>query len=251
MSTWPVGRTRPRLLGRVYDDVLVPSFRDDELDRYETIAAALAEESPSTDVAAACDDSGEVLGAMIGDWDVVNRVYLLSYLAVRPGVRSRGVGTRLMQHLPEWWRARRPLVTLAEVDDPRRHATSSSVGDPSARLSFYGRFGARVLDLPYFQPRLSEDGQRAHGMLLLAFDVAADALVDGPVPALRGDVVGGFLRRYFADTEGTAATGDDVHHDPDLARLLDRASSTTGVRLVPVDRYTDVGPDTAGPNVSA
>jgi GNAT superfamily N-acetyltransferase len=243
------------LLRRIYDDILVPSFRAEELDRYETLAAALAEEPPSTDVAAACDESGEVLGAMIGDWDAAGRVYLLSYLAVRPGGRSRGVGTRLMQHLSEWWRARQPLVTLAEVDDPRRHAASSSVGDPAARLSFYGRFGARVLDLPYFQPRLSGEGQRAHGMLLLAFDVHADALADGPVSALRGDVLGGFLRRYFADAEGIASTdaegtvptGDGDHHDPDLARLLVLASSPTGVRLLPVERYADVGPDTAGP----
>ena len=53
-----------------------------------------------------------------------------------------------------------------------------SVGDPTARLSFYARFGATVLDLPYFQPRLTAKGRRAHGMLLLAFDVHADALVD-------------------------------------------------------------------------
>ena len=172
-----------------------------------------------------------------------------------------------MRHLPQWERARRPLVTLAEVDDPRRHAASSSVGNPAARLSFYGRFGARVLDLPYFQPRLSEGGRRAHGMLLLAFDVHADALADGPVRALRGEVLGGFLRRYFADAEGTASTdaagiaptdaagieptGDDDHHDPDLARLLVLASSATGVRLLPVERYTDVGPDTAGPDTPA
>jgi GNAT superfamily N-acetyltransferase len=240
------------LLRRAYRDILVPSFRPEELQPYGSIAAALAEEPPSTDMAVACDDSGEVLGAMVGDWDPANRVYLLSYLAVRPGVRSRGVGTGLMQHLPRWQRARRPLVTLAEVDDPRCHAAASSVGDPSARLSFYGRFGARVLDLPYFQPRLSEDGPRARGMLLLAFDVHADALAHGPIPALRGDVLGAFLRRYFAEAEAEGGAGGEGpaagrrHHDPDLAHLLDRASPATGVPLLPVHRYADVAPDTGG-----
>jgi hypothetical protein len=133
---------------------------------------------------------------------------------------------------------------LAEVDDPRQHASDPGIGDPSARLEFYERFGARVLDLPYFQPRLTETGERAHGMLLLAFDVSSDALVDGPVPALRGDIVGGFLRQYFIEAEGS----DDAKDDPDLARLLQGASAASGVRLLPIDRYTDVSPDVAGPS---
>ena len=134
-------------------------------------------------------------------------------------------------------------MTLAEVDDPRQHASDLGIGDPFERLKFYERFGARVLDLPYFQPRLTAKGQRAHRMLLLAFDVSNDALVDGPVPALKGDIVSGFLRQYFADAEGWDETKDDA----DLARLLRSASSASGVRLLAIDRYTEVSPDVAGP----
>ncbi len=74
----------------------------------------------------------------------------------------------------------------------RRSATAcptQSVGDPTERLVFYARFGATVLDLPYFQPRLSANGQRAHGMLLIAFDVDAERWLTGGIsPRLRGDV---------------------------------------------------------------
>ena len=84
-----------------------------------------------------------------------------------------------MRRLGEYSRERRALVTLAEVDDPRRHTTEALIGDPRARLAFYGRLGARVLDLPFFQPRLVADGPRAHGMLLLTLDVHSDALEGG------------------------------------------------------------------------
>jgi hypothetical protein len=234
------------LLDRLYREILVPSFRRDELDPYEMMASSLTEDAPTTDIAAAWKDPGEILGAIVGDWFPRDRVYLLSYLAVRAGQRSGGAGTSLMQQLPIWSRARGALVTLAEVDDPRQHVADPSIGDPLARLSFYRRFGAQLLDLPYFQPRLTAKGQRAHGMLLLAFDVDPDAFVDGPDLALRGDIVEGFLRRYFADAEGW----DETKDDPDLARLLDRASSAAGVRLLPVEQYIKVTPDTAGPSTA-
>jgi GNAT superfamily N-acetyltransferase len=232
------------LLRRLYDEILVPSFRKEELEPLDMLAWSLDQEQRNTDVAAACDESGEILGAMIGDWDPPSGVYLLSYLAARPGLRSRGVGTCLMEQLPVWSRARRALVTLAEVDDPRCHHNEGLVGDPTARLAFYGRFGARVLELPYFQPSLGPDGQRAHGMLLIAFDVDDAGLTGGPVPALRGDVLGTWLRGYFVDAEGldeSQENGDDV----DRARILDQASAAAGVRILPLDQYTEVSRDIA------
>ncbi len=133
---------------------------------------------------------------------------------------------------------------MAEVDDPRCHDAEGLVGDPAARLSFYGRFGARVLDLPYFQPSLIRGGRRARGMLLLAFDVHAASLAPGPVPALRGDLLDRWLRGYFAESEGLRES-DEGAHDPDLARLLGQASAPAGVRLLPIEQYTDVTPDVA------
>jgi GNAT superfamily N-acetyltransferase len=226
-------------LRELYREILVPSFRDEELNGYETIVRGLEAQPGDTDVAVAYSPSGEVLGGMVGEWDPASRVYLLSYLAVRPGLRGRGVGSTLMQHLLTWSHGREALVVLAEVDDPRVHAASPLFGDPQARLSFYGGFGARVIDLAYFQPRLVASSQRVHGMFLLALTVQDSALADGPVAALRGDVLGGFLERYFLRSEGVngPATSDP---DDELGRLLDKASMKAGVRLLPIERYREV-----------
>jgi GNAT superfamily N-acetyltransferase len=224
------------LLEQVYREVLIPSFRPDELFPLNELRLQFSENPPTRDLAAAVDDSGMVLGAALGEWAPDSRVYLLLYLAVRPGLRSGGVGTRLMQYLPMWWRQRGALLSLAEVDDPRRYEVSS-IGDPAARLVFYERFGARLLDLPYFQPRLSPSGNRGHGMLLLTLDVQPEALVDGQTAVIRGDLLTGFLRHYFDNAEGTE------HDDPERARLFARASAKPGVRLVPVGQHTEVEPD--------
>lgn len=232
------------LLHRLYHDILLPSFRREELDPLRVIAAAFGEDPRLVDIAAARDTAGEIVGAMICEWSPSSRVYLLSYLAARPGLRSQGVGTGLMHHLPVWSRARGALVTLAEVDDPRCHDAEGLVGDPAARLAFYQRLGARVLDLPYFQPSLIRGGRRARGMLLLAFDVDAAGLAEGPVPALRGDLLERWLRDYFADSEHLRQT-DEGMNDPDLARLLGQASAPAGVPLLPVEQYVDVTPDVA------
>ena len=121
-----------RLLDRLYREILVPSFRKEELDPYETLAAGLTEEPRNIDISAAWKDPDEILGAMVGEWYPLHRVYLLSYLAALPSRRSSGTGTSLMRHLTEWSRGRQALMTLAEVDDPRRHATEALIGDPEA-----------------------------------------------------------------------------------------------------------------------
>ena len=101
------------LLHRLYHDILLPSFRREELDPLRVIAAAFGEDPRLVDIAAARDTAGEIVGAMICEWSPSSRVYLLSYLAARPGLRSQGVGTGLMHHLPVWSRAR-------SARDPRR-----------------------------------------------------------------------------------------------------------------------------------
>ena len=84
----PPGRRRPAR--RLYREILVPSFRRDELVPYESLADSLTQDAPITDIAAAWKDPGEILGAIVGDWDPVSRVYLLSYLAVRPASGTCG-----------------------------------------------------------------------------------------------------------------------------------------------------------------
>ena len=182
---------------------------------------------------AAVDEDHQVLGAAIGDWDERNRVYLISYLAVRAGLRSRGVGTLLMHDIRKRWQRRDALFALAEVDDPEVYPISD-VGDPVARLRFYERFGAQVLDLSYTQPRIRPGGAQVPGMLLLVFAVQPAALVSTSPPVLDASILASFMSGYVGRADGIEED-QDPGGSPTLGHLL----SVQGVGILPLGDLAD------------
>jgi|HubBroStandDraft_6_1064221.scaffolds.fasta_scaffold474828_2 GNAT superfamily N-acetyltransferase len=221
------------LLREIYSSILIPSFRPDELDPLSVVEEALTEEPCSKDVLAAVDGENHVLGAAVGDWDEQSRVYLLSYLAARPGLRSQGVGTVLMDDIQQRWERRDALFAVAEVDDPRVYPVSD-VGDPAARLRFYERFGARVVDVPYTQPRVRPGGSEVSGMLLLVFAIRAAALLTTSPPVLRSTILQSFMRGYVG-----SADGREAQDDGGSSTFRDRLSAP-GVAVLPLSRYREI-----------
>ena len=221
-----------KLLRALHEEILAPSFPAAEYVPPATI-------DPKGETALIACSAGQVVGGAIGDLFPVSRSLLLSYLAVRPGLRGSGVGGALMGALKERWLGPHPLAFL-ELDDPRHHTTDDNFGDPAARLRFYGRFGIRLLTIPYFQPRLRADLARGYHMILGVIPP------DGGTPpqTAPGAQVAAFLREYFGDCEGSAA-GDD----PDVRWLLDAASAAQ-ITLVGTDEYEKV-PDALPPEAAA
>ncbi|MGC4855559.1 GNAT family N-acetyltransferase [Micromonospora sp. DT4] len=186
------------LLRRVHTEILAPSFPPHQLEDVEALGR-----STTTFVGVAMD-GGSPVGAVVAE--PFDRVLLLSYLAVRPGIRGGGIGSALLsQLLPSWRSHSNADAILAEVEDPRMHSTSE-FGDPTARLRFYQRAGFGVLPVPFTQPRLRPDAMREHGMLL------AVQPVHGAVPR---DVVRSFLIEYYESAEGVG-----VHDDPEFNALV-------------------------------
>ncbi|HYI62897.1 MAG TPA: hypothetical protein VEW93_13970 [Acidimicrobiales bacterium] len=153
----------PALLDAVVDQVLLPSFSTDEIwDRDTTrdlvVAGALT--------ATALVEDGIVLGASAEERGGPGEVGLLSYLASRPGSRSRGVGGELLDHLVADWARGPAALVVGEVHDPRLWPEADDER-PAARLRFYARHGARLLDLPWVQPALTPGRAPVPGMLLI------------------------------------------------------------------------------------
>ena len=151
------------LLRELHDDVLRPSFRPEEY-----VSPTVINPAKKLAIIARADD-GLVVGGALGEAYPHSRVLLLGYLAVRPGLRGKGIGSVLMAALKERWLDRDgENLAVLEIDDPRYHAPHPDHGDPAARLRFYGAFGVRLLGIPYFQPRLRDhlprDAQR-HGVV--------------------------------------------------------------------------------------
>ncbi|UJP40182.1 GNAT family N-acetyltransferase [Cellulomonas palmilytica] len=202
--------TSPADLTRVHDEVLRSSFPDDELADLPTLQAMLA--NGTLRLVVAHDEDG-LRGAALAEWFPATGVLLLAYLAIAPGGRGGGVGSRLLDHAIDTWRTELdPWLVVAEVEDPAQHTGSEAHGDPTARLRFYRRHGARVIPLPYVQPAMHPGGPRVPGLLLLALCASGDRLAgveaDGrwllPTAPLRA-----FLEQYFTSSEGAPPTGPD------------------------------------------
>jgi GNAT superfamily N-acetyltransferase len=211
--------TDPGEVRAVAERLLVPNFPPDELvDTAELVAGVAA---GTTDVLLTRDGAVPVAVA-VGDVFADGRVVLLSYLATGAGARSGGIGRRLLDAALARWTARHdPCLVLAEVEDPAHHR-HTRYGDPEARLRFYARCGAEVLDLPYVQPRLRPGAARVPHLLLLALHTAP-SLRTGP-ESVDGAPVRRFLEELFTAGEGR------LPGDPDGQRLLEAATGPVAAR---------------------
>ncbi len=190
-----------------YTEVLAPSFPREELCTLDQFRSTL-DAKHTTWIAV---DDGRVIGGLVGEWDEELRVVLLSWLATRPGTRGGGVGGQLLDTALTAWRAGyTPCLVLAEVEDPAKHSGSDLTGDPSARLRFYQRRGARALDLPYFQASLGPGLARVPDLLLMVLH--ADPQFHGGRPdTVDPTVLRRYLESYQQECEGAVGTDDQAN----------------------------------------
>jgi hypothetical protein len=215
-------------LNSLYDEVLAPSFPADELIPREDLLPRLRQ-ADGVCCRVAVDPDGTVVAGILADVFPSRRVLLLSYLAVRAGLRDRGLGTELAREAVPLWIARhRPVIALAEVEDPRHHL-GTRYGDASARFRLYERIGGRVLPLPYLQPALAAGTKRVRNLLLTVFYTTAEALRD---PShVDSELLTGFLTEYFESCEGAVAA------DPEFAALIAACRRPDGVPLLAPSAY--------------
>lgn len=213
---------RPELVEQTYRAVLRPSFNTDELSGVEAVRP-----HPGRLLSVALDAAGVPVAAAVTELEP-GGISLLGYLAVSPAARGLGAGGRMVDHLQESWRALGLPLVVGEVHDPRGHAESEDE-HPEARLRFYGRAGARVLDVPWVQPALDAGGARVPHMLLLAMhetdapDVASADVLD-------------WARDYFSSAEG------EGYEDAQVAALLARIGARERIAVLPLQQWRQVEP---------
>jgi GNAT superfamily N-acetyltransferase len=191
----------------LYNEILVPSFPPEELCSLDGLQQNIAGGHPTL---MALDDDDRVIGGAVGDWDAKLGVMLLSWLAIRPGIRSGGIGGALLAAATESWSTDfAPSLVLAEVEDPAAHTGTEATGDPVARMRFYKTRGARALDIPYFQASLGPGLPRVPGLLLMV--LRTDPSFHGKQPdTIKTVVVRAFLEGYQIQCEGKIATDEQA-----------------------------------------
>jgi GNAT superfamily N-acetyltransferase len=120
---------------------------------------------------------------------------LMTYMVIAPEHRRHGLGRQLLREAAESLYDPDGYV-FGEVSDPE--ACKPAYREESwRRLELFMRWGARVVDARYIQPRLDDTKDRDRALRLLVFPGAA------PLPSTaRGDVIARFLDDFFEITEG-------------------------------------------------
>jgi GNAT superfamily N-acetyltransferase len=222
------------LIEKVYCELLEPSFGPDELDTEDTFLEGLAQ----GEVWGLCAIGGDApVGCVLGYPFKESKVLLIGYLTIKPGLRSGGIGARLMDEAQHRWFGKDDLtLVLAEVEDPRRHPPVGDI-DPKRRAQFYARRGAQVVVGPYFQPRLDGPGKRrVYGLFLTVLGGHREAAI--PKNSIRGEQLTNFIVEYFRDSgEGSDfPRADDAEGQELLAWYRKRET----VGLHPIGDYTQI-----------
>ena len=199
----------PEMLDAVISEVLTESFSSDETgtvaDLTERIRAGAYQVTALTDF-------DQVAAVAVTEDDPSSGVTLLAYLAARPGLRGHGHGGELLDGMRRRWSSEGAFV-VAELHDPTVWPVTDT-DDPPARIRFYARHGAEVLDCTWTQPPLSASTAAVPHMLLavLARPTGGGEVPSGPIAA--------WARRYMDDTHWhprTQAFIDDLAHRDTIA----------------------------------
>jgi GNAT superfamily N-acetyltransferase len=225
----------PRLIEAIYHEILEPSFGSDELDTLACVLDGLTEGGSYECWGLAALDGETPVGNIMGYPYLKSGVLLIGYVAVRPGLRSRGIGDLLLTEAGRHWYGKAGLtLVLAEIDDPRYHPATADI-DPRRRVAFYARHGTRIALGPYFQPRLEGEGKKRVYDMFLAVLAGRDGAI-GPGPSVAGRQVSAFLMEYFtASGEGSDWPRAD---DAEGRWLLDWYRDRDMVGLQPIENYT-------------
>ncbi|WP_322777948.1 GNAT family N-acetyltransferase [Frankia sp. Cas4] len=210
-----------------YAEVLTPAFPPDELITWDELREAAAGDlGPG----ALVFDGETPLGGMLGEIYPRSGVLLLSYIAVRPEARGRGIGqTLLTDVIPRWRAAIGPSLVIAEIEDPRFHQPNV-YGDPDARLRLYHRTGSTLVPMPFFQPSLRPDVPRVFDMLLICLGETAQTV--------SAKIVSVFLDEYFELCEGSEVLTADP--DYQVLRQFCQRGDDGRLPLWPLDRVAEI-----------
>ncbi len=189
----------PEVIEDVYVRLLVPNFPPAELTDQATFCTCHAQAGPYFPGIIAIHE-GLPVGAVFGERHHPSGIVLIGYLAVSAEWRHLHIGSRLLaKATTEWSAVPDTAAVLAEVEDPGRHRDEGH-GDPTARLRFYAREGARMVPITYFQPSLRPGSPRVLDMLLLSLVANQRSLASAQLLA--------FLDDYVTGCEGPPAEDD-------------------------------------------
>jgi GNAT superfamily N-acetyltransferase len=236
-----------QLLASIHDGLYMRSFpRAEEREDFASLRAGLwgdeRDAPPVCHFVVARSAAGVVDGFAACEYYPRSRCGLLSYIAVEPATRGRGVGRALLRRVVAALQVDAGgdelAAVFAEIHDPSKAKARGDSIPPLKRVQIMASLGARRVPVAYVQPELAPGRERSRALMLIAFPTQ-----EAEVESLPSAVVRSFLGELY-ETLGVARPDEDV----DFARsLVGLREETVGLEpLVPVeqpllDGVTDYG----------
>lgn len=158
-------------------------------------------------------DRRDIWGGHLFEFHPRSSCGFLTYLAVKPDVRGKGLGRFLldtaMKILTKDAQTQRTELraVFGEINDPCKVAMAYDVIDPWERLALVEHLGGHVLDIPYVQPELAQGQDRNRHSLFVVFeDTGRD------IQCLPSLLVFDFLKEFY-ESLGVGQPENDVDFD--------------------------------------
>jgi len=220
------------LLIKFYNDMMVPNFGqfEDELEDVEIWIDLLENQKSDQQFALhvllalqkTTEDGAEkktILGGCACEYYPQSNCGLLTYIAVDPTQRSKGISGRIVQAVLSTLngdavnRGCSGLSALfLETNDATKVSAEKDVMDPLVRHKILNRLGFCILGFSYVQPALSPEQQKCVDLLL---GVHKDFLKDEPTnnappkKYLESSIILAFMREFFIVLMGEEVLATD------------------------------------------
>jgi ribosomal protein S18 acetylase RimI-like enzyme len=197
-----------RLLEQVYGELYLACFMDpdeqEDLEQYRErlFDAQKPAPQPVTHFLVAgvnlADAGSRVLeGMLIFELYRESSCGLLTYLAVAPDARGRGLGRALLRRAfdaltHECAESGGLRAVFAETHDPALIDAAQDAMSPHERIQVMGRLGAYRVPIRYVQPELRPGDGRSRKLLLLTFPIGPDR-----PPQVSGGAILHFMHEFY------------------------------------------------------
>lgn len=232
------------LLQQVYQDLYLACFSDpdeqEDLEQYRErlFDAQKPSPQPKTHFLVAGERLSDpatrvILGMQIFELYRESSCGLLTYLAVAPAGRGRGLGRMLLRRaieilLKECAESGGLRAVFAETHDPALIDPADDAMSPRDRIEVMKRLGAQLVPVRYVQPELRPGDGRSRKLLFITFPMCADQ-----PSCVSGRALLDFMHEFYRAL-GVAKPLDDADYQTmqrDVAEVLAGRPHTDVVRV--------------------
>ena len=173
----------------------------------------------------------KVAGVIFAEFYRGSECGLLTYLAVQPSSRQKGIGRFLLAEAIKKLKVDASSAggtlkaVFGEVHDPSKVPFSQDVINPLKRLSIISRLGAKLVPIRYIQPELKPGQGRSKCLLFIVFPMD-----DTPPKSLSAEIIRAFLHEFYQ------AQGVEIpQNDSDFLNM----SSQLGTDIVQIKKLIE------------